>query len=135
MFRGLASTRWAGKLFIAAWILVTLTGLASLSLSHMVAMPEPDDEARLARAMLALRRERATNFLVHVIYGGCSCTERLFTHIVERGRLRGAEEVVLFVGDDPAKRQAAERAGFGFTTVSAEELGARYGLEAAPILV
>jgi hypothetical protein len=126
---------WAGKVLVAGWIIVTLIGLASLSLSHMAAMPEPDDAARLTRAMLALRRDATTNFLVHVIYAGCSCTERLFAHLVERGLLPGSEEIVLFVGEDPVKRQSAERVGFAFTTVSAAELAARYGLEAAPVLV
>ena len=126
--------RWLSKVFLAGWIVIALTGLASLSLSHMAAMPEPDDEARLTRAMLALRHDTTTNFLVHVIYAGCSCTERLFAHLVERGRLPGSDELVLFVGEDPVKRQSAERAGFAFTTVSATELADRYGLEAAPVL-
>ncbi|PYO03416.1 MAG: hypothetical protein DMD91_01030 [Candidatus Rokuibacteriota bacterium] len=126
---------WAGKVLLAGWIVIALTGLASLSLSHMAAMPEPGDEAQLTRAMLTLRRGATTNFLVHVISAGCSCTDRLFAHLVERGRLPGSEELVLFVGEDPAKRQSAERAGFAFTTVSAAELADRYGLEAAPVLI
>ena len=125
-----------GKLLLAGWIVVTLIGMASLSLSHIVPMPEPDDDARLTRAMLALRRGSAEHFLVHVIYVGCSCTERLFAHLVERGTLTGGEEIIVLVGgDDPVKRRSAERAGFGLTTVSAAELATRFGIEAAPVLV
>jgi hypothetical protein len=98
-------------------------------------MPALDDETRLSRAMLALRRDPARAFLVHVIYAQCSCTERLFAHLVKRGAFADAEEVVLFVGDDDLKRRSAGQAGFGFTTVSARELAVRYGLEAAPVLV
>lgn len=123
-----------GKSLLALWVIVTLIGLASLSVSHMAAMPKPDSEATLARAMLMLRTDPTRRFLVHVIYAHCSCTDRLFDHLMTRGPFRGAEEVVLFVGEDRGKRGAAERAGFGFVTVSAEDLAARYTLEAAPVL-
>ncbi len=124
-----------GKALLVAWILVTMLGLASLSLGHMVAMPQADDEIKLSRALLALRRDSSKDFLVHVIYSGCSCTERLFAHLVERGAFAGTEELVLFAGDDRAKRASAERAGFGFVNIPAVELAPRYGLEAAPVLV
>src|SRR3954468_24355588 len=90
---------WFGKLLLGAWILIALTGMASLSLGHMAAMPEPDDAARLSRKLLELRQGpgkthaaarsagAARAFYVHVIYAGCSCTERLFAHLVARGRL------------------------------------------------
>ena len=124
-----------GKALLAGWIGIAMVGVASLSLGHTVAMPGPDSEARLTRAMLALRRDATKTFLVHVISAGCSCTERLFAHLVARGSFPGTEEIVVFVGDDPAKRRSAEGAGFAFATVSAAELSARYGLEAAPVLV
>jgi hypothetical protein len=120
---------------------VALTGMASLSLGHMAAMPEPHDAARLVRKMLELRRDTARQdrparaFYVHVIYAGCSCTARLFAHLVSRGALPGIDEAVLFVGEDAPRRRAAERAGFAFATASAEELAGRYGIEAAPLLV
>ncbi len=127
--------RWLGKSLIAGWVVIALIGLASLSLSHMAAMPEPDDAARLTRAMLTLRQDATRRFLVHVIYADCSCTQRLFTHLVARGAFPGAEEIVLFVGEDTAKRRAAAHAGFRFTNVSSTDLAARFGLEAAPVLM
>jgi hypothetical protein len=127
--------RWTGKLLLAGWVIITMVGLASLSLGHMAAMPEPDDQARLTREMLALRRDPARSFFVHVIYAGCSCTERLFAHLTERARFPGADEIVLFIGEDPAKRRAAELAGLRFITASPAELAARYGIEAAPVLI
>ena len=126
---------WLGKSLIAGWVVIALIGLASLSVSHMAAMPEPDDEARLTRAMLTLRLDPTRNFFVHVIYADCSCTQRLFAHLVARGPFPGAEEIVLFVGEDPAKRREAVRAGFRFTNVSSADLAARFGLEAAPVLM
>jgi hypothetical protein len=109
--------------------------MASLSLGHMAAMPDPDDATRLSRGMLQLRRDAGRTFYVHVIYAGCSCTERLFRHLVERGPHRGIEEMVLFIGEDADKRRAAEQAGFRFATDSAEHLARGYGIEAAPLLV
>jgi len=126
---------WLGKSLLAGWAVVTMLGLASMSLGHMAAMPEPDDQARLTRELLALRREAGRGFFVHVIYAGCSCTERLFTHLIARARFADADELVLFVGEDPAKRRAAERAGLRFTTASPAELAARFGMEAAPVLI
>jgi hypothetical protein len=101
----------------------------------MAAMPEPGDEARLVRELRALRRDADRGFVVHVIYAGCSCTARLFAHLTQRARFVDADEIVLFVGDDPAKRHAAENAGLRFTTASPAVLAERYGIEAAPLLI
>jgi hypothetical protein len=126
---------WIGKSMLAGWLVVTLVGLAALSVGHMASLPEPDDEALLRRAMLQMRRGSSGNFLVHVIYGECSCARALFAHLLARRPFPGAEEAILFVGADDKKREAAKRAGFAFTEVSAQELAVRFGLEAAPVLV
>src|SRR5437016_2022897 len=120
---------------LAGWVVVTLAGLAALSVEHMAPLPEPDDEALLSRAMLQLRRSSSGNFLVHVIYAQCSCSRALFAHLVARRPFPGAEEAVLFVGADRNKQESAKRAGFTFTTVSAQELAERFGLEATPVLL
>jgi hypothetical protein len=124
-----------GKALLAGWAVVVLIGLASMSLGHMAAMPEPGDEGRLVRELRALRVDPDRGFVVHVIYAGCSCTSRLFAHLTQRPRFADADEIVLFVGDDPAKRGAAERAGLRFTSVSPAVLAGRYGIEAAPLLI
>lgn len=133
--RSTPARSWIGKLLIAVWATVTIIGLASLSLGHMAAMPEPKDEARLAREMLALRHDPARSFMVHVISADCSCTQRLFAHLLERDRFPGAEEIVLFVGEDAAKGRAAKAAGLRFIVTSPAALAARYGIEAAPVLI
>jgi hypothetical protein len=101
---------WIGKSLLAGWIFVTLVGLAALSVGHMASLPEPEDEALLS-------------------------PRALFAHLVARRPFPGAEEAVLFVGVDAVKQESARRAGFTFTTVSAQELAIRFGLEAAPVLV
>jgi hypothetical protein len=126
---------WLGKALLAGWLIVALAGLSFLSLGHIAPMPAPGDEAGIGRALLGQRRDAARSFFVHVIYAGCSCTQRLFTHLVQRARLEGADEMVLFVGEDADKRLAAERAGLRFVSMPAAEFTARYGIEAAPLLV
>jgi hypothetical protein len=125
-----------GAVALGVWFVITMLGIASLGLSHVVPMPRPDEaSARLAAAMLALRRGGTERFVVHVLSAGCSCTDRLFAHLVTRQPLAGAEEVVLFVGDDLPKRAAAARAGLAFVTLTAADVTDRYGLEAAPVLL
>jgi hypothetical protein len=126
---------WLGKALLAGWGVVVLVGLASMSLGHMAAMPEPGDEGRLVRELRALRTDPDRGLVVHVIYAGCSCTARLFAHLTQRPRFADADEIVLFVGDDPEKRRAAESAGLRFTTAAPAALAQRYGIEAAPLLI
>jgi len=131
----LRKRNWIGRSLLCGWIVVTLVGLAAISVKHMASLPEPDDEALLSRTTLKLRQRSNGNFLVHVIYAECSCARSLFTHLIARGPFPGDEELILFVGADPGKQESARRSGFEFTTISAQELVARFGLEAAPVLV
>jgi hypothetical protein len=131
----LAKKEWLGRFLIVGWIIVMLVGLAALSVKHMASLPKPGDEELLSRAMLKLRRGSSQNFLVHVIYGECSCARALFAHLIARRPFSGAEEVILFVGTDSDKEESAKRAGFTYTAVSAAELVSRFGLEAAPVLI
>jgi len=124
-----------GKGLVFAWGAVALVGISSLSVSHMAAMPDPGKEDRLVRAALSLRTDESRPFRLHVIYEKCSCTERLFAHLVERGAVPGLEETVLFVGKSEEKRLAAERAGFRFTTVAAADLEKVFTLQSAPVLL
>jgi hypothetical protein len=127
---------WIGNAVLAVWLVAMLFGLAALSLQHMASLPEPNDALMLRQAMLATRHSSHGNFLLHVIYGPCSCSRALFAHLLARRPFPGAEEAILFVGadDDPRKAASAQRAGFSFTVISAQELTSRFGLEAAPIL-
>ncbi len=127
--------RLAAKLFIGAWIVIVSLALGSLGVSHLAALPKPDDDARVARAALALRSDPSSDFVVHVIYSGCTCTARLFAHLMERKPFPGAKELILFVGDDSTKRDAAERAGYSFRSVTSDQLATGFGLEVAPVML
>jgi hypothetical protein len=124
----------AGRVLIVAWLALSLVGIASLGVSHTAPMPKPTPEQRLTSALLALRAQARQPFLVHVIYARCSCTERLFKHLVERRALAGMDEEILFVGEDDAKKARARAAGYRFTTVTPAQLESRFGLQVAPVL-
>ena len=128
------TSSWGGRALIVAWLALAMVGIASLGVSHTAPMPKPTPEQKLTAALLGLRERPRTPFLVHVIYAHCSCTERLFRHLVERRALPGLDETILFVGEDEAKRARARKAGFRFATVTQAELSTRYGLEVAPVL-
>jgi hypothetical protein len=127
--------QWIGKSMLVVWIAITMIGLAALSVKHMASLPDSADEVLLTRAMLQLRKGSNGNFLVHVIYAQCSCSRALFAHLLTRRPFPGAEEAILLVGTGTEKREAAERAGFTFLQISAQELVSRFGLEAAPVLI
>lgn len=120
---------------IAGWAAAALMALSTIAVPHMAPMPEGSRDARTRQALWALRAPSGPDRLhVHVIAADCSCTDRLFAHLVRRGPFPGTDEIVLFVGSDPAKEARARAAGFRYAAVSAAQLAARFGLEAAPVL-
>lgn len=126
---------WIGYALLALWALAGVAGLGTLAVSHTVALPPPDEEARLTAALMALRTRPAQPLVVDVVAAGCSCTDRLIKHLLARGPAPGAEELLLYVGDDPALRAAFTARGFGFATVSPDDLAPRFDLDAAPVLL
>ncbi len=124
-----------GRFLLASWALLAVGGIALLSTKHLAPLPEPGNEALLSRAILKLRHNASKPFLVHVIYSECSCSKSLLTHLLARGPFAGSEELILFVGTDAKTQQAANRSGFEFSSVTDSELVARFGLEAAPVLL
>jgi len=123
-----------GAALIAIWAAGMLLAISTIALPHMAPMPGASRAARTTQALLALRRDPRREFIVHVIAAHCSCTDRLFAHLVQRGPFADADEVVVFAGEDAAKQAAATRAGFRYATVTADDLAARYLLESAPVM-
>lgn len=74
--------------------------------------------------------------LTHVLYGACACSRRVLDHLVARGPLSATTERVVLAGTDRGSRVAELHArGFGVDLLAPEELKARYGIEAAPLLI
>jgi hypothetical protein len=110
--------------------------VAYLMVSHWVVLPHPasDDPAWSAR----LKRTRSNNSeqwtVFHFLYGNCPCSRRILCHIVNRFPVAGCREVIVFIGEDKEMTEAAVQRGFEVDYVTPEELKARYGVEAAPLL-
>jgi hypothetical protein len=117
-----------------AWAAATLYAISTLALPHMAPVAQASRADRTIAALLALREAPDRALVVHVIGAHCSCTERLFRHLLERPRFDGVEEVVLFAGEDARKQADALRAGLRYATVTDEMLVKRYALEAAPVI-
>jgi len=123
---------WITWSLLAVWAAALIVLIASLSIRHLAALPQPKDAALLAAAMLKYRRQPAAHFLVHVIYSECSCSRSLLTHLASRRRFPNTEELILFVGrPDPRLKNSR----FEVQTISPSQLIATTGLEAAPVLL
>jgi hypothetical protein len=112
-----------------------LLALTTLGLPHLAPLPDARTrDERMLDALLALRSRPDRALLVHVIYAQCSCTDRLFRHLIERRAYAGPEEVILFVGENAEREHRARQAGYGFRKVSGARLAEHFGLESAPVL-
>lgn len=121
-------------MLIAAWAAAALYAISTLALPHMAPMAQASRADRTIAALRALRETPGRGLVVHVIAAHCSCTERLFRHLVERKRFDGVDEIVLFAGDDARKQADASRAGLRYATVTDDMLVQRFALEAAPVM-
>jgi hypothetical protein len=123
-----------GGITLAAWFAVMVALGAGLLARHVVALPAPPRDQRLAASMGGLRRpdERGKWLAVHVLYADCVCSQRIVDHLLGTERPRDWSEIVLWVGAQPASPALEKR--FDIRRVGSAEL-ARYGIEGAPLLV
>jgi hypothetical protein len=124
---------------VAFWAAVPIALLVAgwLTMPHLIAMPTPPASDRaLASGVAGLRAPGAPGWLVvHALYAGCRCSERIVDHVLSRPPLPGAEEVILVVGDRPDWLARAAAGGRRVVGVGAEALRARFHIESAPLLV
>jgi hypothetical protein len=114
---------------------IAVLALGSLGISHTAAMPAPEDEQRLGRAAATLVGGTSGPTYLHIIDPACSCTARLLEQLVARGAFAEVREIIVFTGDDSRVRVQAEREGFTYLPMTRDALGARLGLEVAPVLI
>jgi hypothetical protein len=132
---GVANVRsLVARVAVVAWFGGMLVIGAALLAKHVVALPAPVGNEKLARSLSALRLpgDRGKWLAVHVLYAECRCSQRVVTHLLSTTRPRGWEEMVLWFGrgePDPALD-----AHFRVSRVTAADLS-RFGIDAAPLLV
>jgi hypothetical protein len=119
---------------LAVWFVVMVTIGAGLLAKHIVALPAPAKDQKLAASLDALRRPetRGAWLAVHVLYADCRCSQRIVDHLLTTERPHDWSEMVLWVGNQ-APVSALEQ-HFDVRRVSMADL-ARFGIEAAPVLV
>ena len=126
------------KIALAGWF-TAMVGLSAILLArHVVPLPRPSgDDAALATALAALRRPEDAQrfFAVHVLFAECRCSQRISEHLLTSTRPPDLGEAVLLVGESPELEARLGARGFAVTRVDADELGTRYHVKAAPILV
>lgn len=130
--------RLAGRLFVTLWAPALLVPGSLLMASHVLTLPEPNavDPVMVASVARARPAEAAAGFFaVHVLLGRCNCSKRILQHIGARGPRRDLRERVLLVEPTPEGLAMAVDAGFDTESLTREQLGERYHIEAAPLMV
>jgi hypothetical protein len=132
-----AARSWRGRvggITLAAWFAAMLTVGAGLLARHVVALPAPANDSKLAASLQALRQpdEARVWLAVHVLYSECRCSQRIADHLLTTERPPDWSEIILWVGNLAPDPRLEQR--FDVRRVGAADL-ARYGIEAAPLLV
>jgi hypothetical protein len=132
--------RGIGRAALWVWGPATVVLVAALMVSHVLALPTPPARSvELALARLGeAQGTRAGWRAFHVLYADCPCSRRVADSLVARGARQDISERVLFVradgadGGDGAQAQRLRGAGFVVDPLTAEQLGERFGIAAAP---
>lgn len=111
-------------------------------IDHLLTLPAPAaTDMALHQAIASQRKadQRDRWLVLHVIAEGCGCSQRVLDHLLTDRRPSDLVERIVFVTEQPsgaASTVAPIRSrGFDLDVVTPEELGARYQVEAAPLLV
>lgn len=122
-------------LLTVAWAVPLVVVGATLMASHWVTLPTPErSDPVLGRALADLTPPTARWRLVHVLYGQCRCSQRIFAYLLERPRAE-AEEMVILVDDNAQFAARAQAAGYAVEVIDREALKERFGIESAPLLI
>jgi hypothetical protein len=126
--------RSVARIAVAVWFGVMLVVGAALLARHIVVLPMPAKDQKLAASLTVFRAPQAHDkwLAVHVLYSECRCSQRVVAHLISTARPNNWDEVVLWVGalaPDPEleKRYHVEK-------LSSTAL-ARLGIDAAPLLI
>jgi hypothetical protein len=128
-----ARRQWLVYLALGAWLVVMGAAAASLLARHLIPLPPPEDTAALSRLRAA--DDAGRWMVVHVLYSECPCSRRLIEHLMASERPLDVAEDVVLVGKRADFASALRTRGFRVVEVTPEELAARFGIEAVPLLV
>ena len=131
-------TQWFVHGVLAVWACLMIGIGASLMVSHWVPMPRPAVDDAAWRANLAdIRTNQPSGrwTVLHFLYAECPCSRRVLEHVIERPPHEGVTERIILIGSDNKLAARAEQQGYVVDSVPPADLEAKYGVEAAPLLV
>jgi hypothetical protein len=128
------------RVAFAVWVLACVVGGSYLLSSHLLTLPAPEiTDLGLQRAAVAHRQpfQHGRWFVVHILDQDCVCSLRVLDHLLADPRPADVAERVVLIADSvsPERIAAIKARGFDLDIVTPDELGARYHVEAAPLLV
>lgn len=128
------------RVALAVWVVACLVGGAYLLAAHILTLPAPEiTDLGLQRSAAAQRQpfQRGRWFVVHILDQDCVCSLRVLDHLLADPRPDGVAERIVLIADAvrPERSAAIIARGFDLDIVTADELAARYHVEAAPLLV
>lgn len=132
---------WAVRCLLVLWALGTSVVAMTLTVGHWYTMPAPQPSNILLNAAIAELRDgdgsqaQSDWTALHVLYAECRCSQRVLDHLLARAPEPGVGEVVVLVGDLPDFRSEAEARGYRVEVIEPQELGTRFGIQSAPMLV
>jgi hypothetical protein len=125
----------------AAWIFGAWACAAVLAGSVLMSFHQPFRTPGERIMSLAQGRDDGSWRMLHLVSGGCGCSQRVMRHLLERGAIAGVEEEVLAVdGGEPylagsaALLEKLSQAGFLVNHVAASAIPADTGLNGVPLL-
>lgn len=130
------SARGLAMLGFALWgVAVTVLSSALLG-AHLLTLPTPPREAaQLGAGVASLAAPDDAWILVHALSSECRCSQAVLTHLLSSERPSSVAETILLVGPVGDLEAAIRAKGFGFESLTAEALDARYAIPAVPLLV
>lgn len=123
-----------GMAALAVWAPATLVAVAFLMVDHIAPLPPPGDPHTLLEGLDA-HLPPGSKRAVHVIYEHCTCTDRLFEHLLERGPTPEWAEAIVYVGTSQQRVRRSRSRGFQVVPLSRDALRLELALDAAPVLV
>ncbi|MFO0722693.1 MAG: hypothetical protein U1E65_02840 [Myxococcota bacterium] len=123
------------KVAFWAWVPVVLVPSSYLLAAHLVPLPRPLlEDPTLASGVQSLGPAGRWS-AVHILYGECGCSRRVFDHLLARGPEPGFQESIVLVGDRPSFRERAVARGFQVLLLSEAQLEERFHVISVPMLV
>jgi hypothetical protein len=124
----------------ALWVVGCLVGGGYLLSIHLLTLPTPElTDLGPQRSAVAARRstQQGRWLAVHILDEECKCSQRVLDRLLAERRPSDVVERIVMIASELSRDQvdAIHAKGFDLDIVTAEQLGERYRVQAAPLLI